>query len=179
MTSLALTSYLSPLGKLVGQRWGGFAACVLLCMTVGCSDRLKTYPVSGQVVFKNGTTAHMGTVECKSREHGVLARGTIDQKGRFQLTTYRDGDGAVAGLHDCVIVQMVLAEGVTHTRSTYGVINPKHGSYKSSGLQFEVKTSEPNDIKLMVEGIEASYGTTDKHEHDKRDKAVPDTSSKE
>ncbi len=74
----------------------------MTCMaTVGCGDgRPPAYPAKGRVVFANGTPVKTGTVELKSREHPIQARGTIDPDGHFELTTYRSGDGAIAGTHD-------------------------------------------------------------------------------
>lgn len=142
-------------------------------LSIGCSDRLRTYPVKGQVLFRDGKTAHMGTIEFRSKEHGIQARGQIGDDGRFQLTTYKPGDGAVAGLHDCVIVQLVITEGIKHKPSTYGLINPKYASYRTTELMFDVSPTIANDFKVVVDGVEAPYGATNAHEHDKDEHAVP------
>lgn len=126
----------------------------LLAVVGGCSDRLKCYPAKGVVVFPSGSTAHVGTVELKSREHGVQARGEIQQDGTFTLTTYVPNDGAVAGIHDCVVVQFVMTEDIKNlTTSALGVVHPRFGSYSTSGLVVEVKPDAPNDFKLQVEGV--------------------------
>ena len=127
-----------------------------MCLSVtGCgSGRLKTYPVEGKVVFANGTPVKVGTIECKSTEHGVQATGTISRDGTFKLTTYEEGDGAVAGSHQCVIVQFVQTEDIPNYKpSSLGVVNPKHSSYATSGLAFEVPPNALNQIVLQVEGI--------------------------
>ncbi len=81
-----------------------------------------------------------GTVELKSREHPIQARGTIDPDGHFELTTYRSADGAIAGTHDCVVVQMVVTEDLkTANHGVYGVVNPRHASYQTSGLTCTVE----------------------------------------
>jgi hypothetical protein len=121
--------------------------------TVGCSDRLPTYPVSGIVQFEAGKPVHVGTLELKSREHGIQARGEIQSDGSFQLTTYSAGDGAVAGLHDCVVVQMVFAEGLSaHRPSAVGVVDGRHASYSTSGLVVEVSADQNNELTIEVEG---------------------------
>ncbi len=87
----------------------GLSIASLLCC--GCSSgQLETYPTKGKVKFKSGAPVHVGTVELKSREHGVQARGDIQPDGTFELSTYSKGDGAVAGTHDCVVVQFVMTE---------------------------------------------------------------------
>ncbi len=128
-------------------------ACAF-CLT-GCSDgRLKTYPATGKVLFKTGSSVHVGTVEIKSREHGIQARGTIDQDGNFLLTTYTGGDGAVAGIHDCVVVQFIMAEEMKDFKpSVLGVVHPRYASYATSGLTVEIKADAPNDLQLEVEGV--------------------------
>ncbi len=121
---------------------------------VGCSDRLATYPVAGRVQFASGSPVHVGTVELKSREHEIQARGEIDADGKFTLTTYVKGDGAVAGFHDCVIVQFVMTEDLAgHKPSLIGVIDRRYASYATSGLSVEVSPEGKNQIVLEVEGL--------------------------
>jgi hypothetical protein len=129
-------------------------SATLVCL-IGCSDgRLKTYPVKGKVVFKTGSPVHVGTIELKSREHGVQARGSIEKDGSFTLTTYVDGDGAVVGTHDCVVVQFVMTEELKNFKpSAVGVVHPKFASYSSSGLSVEINAERPNDITIEVEGV--------------------------
>lgn len=132
----------------------GASAAALFALTIGCSNRLETYPASGKVLFTDGGPVHVGTVELKSREHGVQARGSIQSDGSFVLSTFTDGDGAVAGMHDCVVVQFVVAEGLNgHRPSTIGVVAPRFGSYSTSGLTVEISPSKPNELQLEVEGV--------------------------
>jgi hypothetical protein len=121
-------------------------------VSAGCSDgRLPTYPVSGQVIFEDGSPVHVGTVELKSREHNIHARGEIGTDGRFSLSTYESGDGAVAGKHDCVVVQMVMVEEISGFRhSTDGVVHPRFGSYRTSELLADVAEKRTNELKITV-----------------------------
>jgi hypothetical protein len=142
---------------------------VLTAGLSGCGERgPRPHPARGQVVFPTGAPVRVGTVELKSREHGVQARGQIQQDGSFVLTTYRDGDGAVAGLHDCVVVQMVMVEGVSgHNPSKFGVVHPRFAAYSTSKLQVEVLAGQPNELRIEVEGvIKTKPGDEDKpHGH--------------
>ncbi len=143
-----------------------FPALLLTVTLSGCSNQLPTFPVNGKVVFPDGSPVHIGTVELKSREHGIQARGTIDSEGNFKLSTYRDGDGAVAGLHDCVVVQFVMTEGFTgHRPSTIGVIDRRYNSYATSGLSVEIKPEGVNNVILEVEGLRKLQPQVDQDHH--------------
>ena len=84
---------------------------VLIVSAVGCSsDQTPTYPVSGRVVFENGNPVRHGTIELTSAEHGTTATGRIDHDGGFMLGTYTANDGAAAGDHSAIVVQMIVAE---------------------------------------------------------------------
>jgi hypothetical protein len=139
-----------------GKQWPifGLIAIVLLA-TIGCGPiRPKAYTTRGKVVFPDGSPVHVGTVELKSREHAVNARGSIENDGSFVLTTYQNGDGAIAGTHDCVVVQMVLVEDSRiRSHGTVGVVNPRFASYATSQLQCVIEPQNGNEITLTVEGI--------------------------
>lgn len=133
-------------------------ACSLLLLpfVLGCSDRLRTYPVQGKVQFvEGGGPVHVGTIELKSLEHeGIHARGEIQNDGSFELSTYEPGDGAIAGKHGCVVVQMVMTEELSgHRGSKIGVVHPRHNSYATSGLEVVIAPGKTNEIVLEVDGI--------------------------
>lgn len=148
--------------------------CFLLLLafaivSAGCSDgRLPTYPASGQVVFEDGSPVHVGTVELKSREHNIHARGEIGIDGRFSLSTYESGDGAVAGQHDCVVVQMVMVEQISGFRhSTDGVVHPRFGSYRASELLVDVAEKPTNELTITVGRLaDRRTDSSGEHAHD-------------
>lgn len=95
-----------------------------------------------------------GSIELKSREHAVHARGEIAADGSFTLTTYTQGDGAVAGTHDCVVVQMIVTEDLkARTHGTYGVVHPRFASYSTAKLTCNIQPKPGNVITLSVEGV--------------------------
>ena len=148
-------------------RCGALLASLCWLSCCGCSDgRLPTYPAKGRVVFKSGNPVHVGTVEIKSREHGVQARGSIDADGNFLLSTYEDGDGAVAGIHDCVVVQFVMTEELKDFKpSVVGVVHPRYASYSTSGLTVEVLPDQENDLRIELEGVK-KVSPKDEANHD-------------
>jgi hypothetical protein len=120
----------------------------------GCSNRPRTYPVQGKVQFENGRPVMVGVVELQSIEGKINARGDIARDGTFTLTTFESGDGAVAGKHKCVVMQMVMVENMQGFKhSTIGVVDPRYASYRTSGLEVDVAKSDVNPIVIQVEGI--------------------------
>lgn len=129
--------------------------CLAVLCAIGCGpSRPPAYPAKGRVVFRNGSSVHVGTVELKSRDHRTQARGLIQPDGTFVLTTYEHEDGAVAGIHDAVVVQMLVAEDLkARTHGLFGIVHPRFASYATSGLTCEIEPSQRNEITLTVEGV--------------------------
>ena len=137
-------------------------ALVVLC---GCSGRPKTYPVSGKVEFETGTAVAVGVVELKSERYGLNARGNIAQDGTFRLTTFSENDGAVAGEHKCVVLQMVIGENIPGFKpSAAGVVAPRYASYSTSGLSVTIEDKQTNEILLKVRGV-AEQPKNGEHSH--------------
>lgn len=138
----------------------------VLMVSVGCNSNPPTYPVKGTVEFENGRPVVVGIVECFSEEHKLNARGDIGPDGSFSLTTFSPGDGAVAGGHRCVVLQMVIGENITsHRPSTVGVVSPKYADYSTSGLSIDVSPDSPNEVTLVVRGIEKQPAPGAPHKH--------------
>jgi hypothetical protein len=144
------------------------ALVLITTASLGCDQRPRTYPVSGKVTFADGKPIHTGTIELKERETGINARGEIKQDGTFTLSTFDSNDGAVVGMHDCVVIQRVIVEDLKDFHSsTYGVIDPRHNSYHSSGLQVEVLPINQNQVTLVVERLRKDWaGANEKHVHE-------------
>ncbi|MFO0905035.1 MAG: hypothetical protein U0939_18665 [Pirellulales bacterium] len=147
------------------------AGCLLLSGLVtvtGCrSDRPPTYPVRGRVVFPDGSPVRTGSIELRSRTHSLQASGEIDSEGRFELTTFEPGDGAVAGEHEAVVVQFVMAENLRGGGgSTLGVVHPRFAAYSTSPLRVHVKEQGENRPELQVDGIQPGRGSSSgRHDH--------------
>ncbi len=126
---------------------------MLILVAVGCgSDRVPTYPVSGRVVFENGSPVRHGTIEIASVEHGTTASGTIDHEGGFVLGTYTSNDGAAAGEHKVIVVQMVIADGsFEHTIDHGDPVPTKYAAYESSSLTVSVEPNKENIVKVTID----------------------------
>ena len=124
-----------------------------LCLTLtGCGDgRIETYPVSGSVLFADGTPVRVGTVELESIEHGTSATGTIRQDGTFLLGTFTPDDGAASGSHRAIVVQLIVNDGLVEHSVDHGrPVDPRYGSYETSDLIVEVLPIEANRIRLTL-----------------------------
>ena len=138
-----------------------FFTCVLVCCALsGCSNRPKPYPASGQVIYEDGQPLQGGRIEVRSLEHPVVARGSIDNEGKFSLTTYEADDGAVAGKHEVLIVQKFtadvddMAEHAKHA-TVIRTLDSKFSRYKTSGLSMNVERGGTSDLVPKVAGAAA------------------------
>lgn len=88
-------------------------AAMVTCVMIGCgepepTDQLAVTPVTGAVFFQNapaeGAVVTLHPVSGSAVEAGIYPNGLVDEAGTFQLTTYRQGDGAPAGEYRVTIV---------------------------------------------------------------------------
>lgn len=128
----------------------------MLLVTCGCgSDRIPTYPVRGTVVFSDGSPVRTGIVEFSSENHDLTATGTIQPDGSFVLGTYDINDGAVAGIHSVIVLQMIINDGtVVHTKDHGQPLDSKFASYESSGLKASVVAGQENALEIKVTAVE-------------------------
>lgn len=133
------------------------AGMMVLLAVTGCSDTtVPTVPVRGQVTLQDGTVIQTGTVEFNAIEGDWTARGTIQPDGTFYLSTFTDGDGAVPGVHDAVVVQLIATEDLPLHKHDHGpTIDPKFAHYDRSGLHYTVEPGQENQISIQVDAIQA------------------------
>jgi len=137
------------------------ATLLSLAVLVGCSGNgIATYPVEGIVTLEDGTPLQTGTVEFNSIERDLTASGKIQSDGTFRLTTFKDGDGAVSGDHDAVVVQLISTEDLPlHDHDHGPTIDPKYSHYDSAGLSFTVHDDRTNAVKIVLTPVdEDSHG---------------------
>jgi hypothetical protein len=126
---------------------------VAILLSTGCGSQVpKTYPVQGRVVTENGKPIEMGSVEFRSegKESRIIARGKIKPDGSFSLSTFGNDDGAVAGKHDVIIQQMIIAEGFGKSHEHGPRVPAIYSEYASSGLTAEIKKTEDNFVTLQI-----------------------------
>ncbi len=78
-------------------------AITALASSSGCSDgRPARVPVSGQVLI-DGKPLTFGYVRFAPADTRASS-GSLDAQGRFKLTCFQPGDGAVLGLHQVTVM---------------------------------------------------------------------------
>jgi len=100
----------------------------------------------------DGRRATFGTVELMAEPGGEIASGAIQRDGSFQLSTFRNGDGALAGRHHAIIVQVIDTEHLPLEHHHHVLdVHPRYGRYETSGLRVTVEPGKQNYIELVVE----------------------------
>lgn len=135
------------------RRLSLWSALGLFLTLSGCGEqRPATYPTRGRVVFSDGKPVMLGTVELLSENGSLNAQGAIQPDGTFVLGTFASDDGAVAGAHKAIVMQLIVSDGLPKHSLDHGdPVDPFYGSYSSSPLTANVQESESNDITLTVE----------------------------
>jgi len=122
-----------------------FALCGLLA---GCGETTApVYRVTGTVTF-NDQPLTTGSVVFVPKGGGPTAQGTIGADGKYSLTTFNDGDGAVPGMHS-VMVSAVKDNG---PEAAATALIPDKFASEQSGLTGEVKEQAENVIDLALKG---------------------------
>ncbi|AMV19183.1 hypothetical protein [Planctomyces sp. SH-PL14] len=127
--------------------------------------REPTFPASGVVTYK-GEPVPDATVGARSTgtKNIVASSGRTDSSGRFSLSTYQPGDGAIAGQHQFTVTKAVTegddpsyfdpsspnyGKPAPKTTTKY-LVPQKYSSFDTSGLSGEVKDSGSAEIKLEL-----------------------------
>ncbi len=119
----------------------------------GCNDnRVPTYPVRGRVVFADGSAVRTGKIEFESDEYGTTSTGSTNEDGSFVLGTYESADGAPAGGHRVIVMQLVIQDPtIKHSKDHGAPVDPRFARYEASGLTATVTPSDGNNVTIQVE----------------------------
>jgi hypothetical protein len=124
----------------------GLATCLAL-LAVGCGGA-RTYPVHGQVVFRDGKPVTGAALEIEREGEGadrINVSAPLDAEGRFALE-------AREGKYRALLVPVQEARGGVEGSAVVPPFSRRYMAYADSGLGFTV-TSDPrkNDVKLTIE----------------------------
>jgi hypothetical protein len=138
------------------MRWfTALATCLLL--SLGCGedeeDLPATAPVSGTFTYE-GKPVEVGTVTFYPQggegNHGI-AIIQAGEEGKFTLTTYKTGDGAVLGSHIVTILYSPFPEDVMSGKETGKSLPPIYADPKTSPLKAEIKENKDNEFDFVLE----------------------------
>jgi hypothetical protein len=139
------------LTRLGGMSWLVLAAWVAC---VGCgSGTPRTYPVSGVVMMGGAPVAQAQVMF--TPEGGRAADGVTDETGRFTLSTYEAGDGAIAGTHRVAILKMERDPSAAADDPYAQMINALPAPYANAAESplppVEVTAAGPNEFTFTIE----------------------------
>lgn len=142
----------------------GFAFLVLVCV-VGCSGDDRVAPVTGVVTLDDKPIAE-ASVTFMPKEGGRPAFGVTDAEGKYELTTFEEGDGALIGNHVVTIlaVDEKVSDKATAAAEEHGslsefmapqakqkwIIPERYSEKDTSGLSFDVKPGENNQADFPL-----------------------------
>jgi len=112
------------------------ALLLLLPILAGCGGKYTTYRVSGKVTLRDGTPLEGLSVVFQCQEPAITATGTTDAGGNYRLGTVEPGDGAPAGTYRVAVTE---PQGDDPENPQPPRIDPKYGSFQTSGLKFTVE----------------------------------------
>lgn len=130
----------------------GVVGCVLATMLWGCGPRHQpTYPVRGRVVLRDGTPVAGCLIAFEAVDKSVSAKGNLDKDGRFELFTYRPGDGVPAGEYRAVLVPSIVDD---HGKASQAPpFHARYRTYETSGLKFTVQAGD-NFFEIKLDRAE-------------------------
>jgi hypothetical protein len=139
----------------------GFVVTVIGCG--GASDAPTTAAVTGVVTYQGKPMPNLSVAFIP--EAGMLATGTTDADGRFEMTTSAPGDGAVPGMHKVAInfvpetpPEMPGFPGSENVQPS--PIPLTYADVTTSGLTVTVDSdSSKNDFKFDLTGELTSVST--------------------
>jgi len=125
------------------------AMSVLVC-TVGCGPKRELATVTGKVTYR-GKPLPFGTVMLQAAG-GQPASGTINSDGTFEVSTRGEGGGAPVGLLQVRVICFECQGPHPPKDGSQGkpLIPRKYTSYVTSGLTFEVKQGQNQELILEL-----------------------------
>ncbi len=126
----------------------------------GCGPRRPpTFRVEGLVRDTSGVATERASVTFLSHGDGkrYRAEGIVGEGGRFTLTTFQAGDGAVAGTHRVLVVPLLAGDGPTSATPS---IPPRYEHPERSGLVVEIEPRPVNEVTLVIERGPVAAGKT-------------------
>jgi hypothetical protein len=140
-----------PGSHVAARRWGrALLFALALAALAGCARKL--YPVTGKVVFKDGSPLRGGMVVFSpvDPESHVGARGYIQADGTFELSTAQPGDGSLEGRYRVLVRPPLQGRGEDDPLRKVPLIDLRYTQFETSGIEVEVKPGK-NELTIEVD----------------------------
>jgi hypothetical protein len=139
------------------------AVLLAVILLAGCDGGTKLQRVTGTVAYQ-GRPVEGAVVTFRCEAPAKTATGMTDAQGRFQLNTFPDGKGAVAGKHKVTVTKFSKPAGSTApaasmdemvkkpqaTEAPKNLLPAKYEDPARSGFEFTVSSGGANDFKLEL-----------------------------
>jgi hypothetical protein len=139
-----------------GRRPSGPGLVLALTVVAAVSGCGGGDPYAVKTVSAAGTATYQGKPVSKGTilfqpvdEKGRPASGTIED-GKFTLTTYREGDGAVPGKHKVAVVVTEEKKTKDGDTTVKYIIPERYASAETSGVEVEVPPGGSSDLRVDI-----------------------------
>lgn len=132
----------------MSSKWHPLLLLAALAIVSGGCGEKKYVPVSGKLMFEDGSPATglsgrqviMEKIPVNDEPNPTQqSSGSIDDQGRFTMGTEALADGVPAGMQRVMITEPVASGDDIPP----AVIDKKYTKFETSGLQYEVKSGGP------------------------------------
>lgn len=123
---------------------------LILC---GCKTTEPTFPVSGDVVYKDGAPVTEGLTIWFESTASPYRRsvGLVDKEGKFYTSTLADGSGSIEGEHRVRFDAGAPGSGIAGAHALSAIMDPKYAEFATSGVVVDVKPGSGNLFRIEVE----------------------------
>lgn len=163
MSGIQRQPYIRLLGGLFPIHIGIAAASLF---ALGCAkgpENPTTFPVTGTVTYK-GKPVEGANVSFVGDGTARPAYGLTDAQGKFRLSTFGDGDGAIPGKHRVSVTKMNSAGGPIDDGSMeaaekranqpraapQSALPERYNDWNRSQLEFTVAETDKNDFTIEL-----------------------------
>ena len=119
-------------------------------MLAGCAESIKTFPVTGKVIYKGDDQPFKGVIyfEAVKPPH-TRSMAATNADGTFSLSTVREGGGAVEG--EQVVRIDVDQTDESQVRDKGKNIHPKYLDFATSPLKVKVEAGKANNFTIELD----------------------------
>ena len=115
----------------------------------GCGpSKPVAYPVTGTVTYQDQPVE--GAQVMFTQTGARAAEGTTDAAGKFTLTTFASGDGALPGTHKITVVKMVSQDPSDPYSPAKNVLPARYATPTESPLEHTVTAGGANEVPLKL-----------------------------